>query len=214
MAAPTLPTTWNIGEHVACVGDTGTGKTYLIAQIVKLRRYVVVFRTKPDDISFPGFRKAASAEALENWNAERILLTPTYERQAREGYALLEKVWEHGKWTIVIDELWYAEKLGLGSFIERLLTQGRSTGISVVVGMQRPAQVSRFAISQCSHLFTFRTEGRDTKTLAEAATPRIKEPMEQLTGHDFVYFNRPKRIVATGNAKRMDRIFSNPKIPG
>lgn len=198
-----MPNTWGVGEHIAVVGDTGTGKTYLVSQLVQLRKFVVIFRTKPDDIRFAGFRKARTADALENVHMERILLEPKYERQQYEGWKLLEKVWMHGRWTIVIDEQWYAEKLGLTDRIERLLTQGRSLGISVVTGMQRPARVSRFAISQCTHLFTFRTEGRDTKTVAEATTPRIKEAIDALSGHDFVYFNRKTREISYGNAKRL-----------
>lgn len=205
---------WKIGEHIAVVGDTGTGKTFLISRLVKLRKYVVVFRTKPDDIRFDRFRKARKSDALENMHNERILLEPLYERQQYEGWRLLEKVWQHGSWTVVIDELWYAEKLGLKERIERLLTQGRSLGISVVVGMQRPAQVSRFAISQCTHLFTFRTEGRDTKTVAEATTPRIKEAIDGLSGHDFVYFNRKTREISYGNAKRLEETISTTLSSG
>jgi hypothetical protein len=213
MATNSLPVTWQIGEHIAAVGDTGTGKTYLVSQLVKLRQYVVIYRTKPDDIKFPGFVRAKKATALDNVNNERILLTPDYEQQPRQGYEMLEAVWHHGNWTVVIDELWYAEQMGLRKHIERLLTQGRSKGISVIVGMQRPAQVSRFAISQCTHLFTFRTEGRDTKTIAEATTPRIIEPINELQGHNFVYFYRKARTLAIGNARQMDRVLVTRKSP-
>lgn len=204
-----LPTQWKVGEHIAAVGDTGTGKTYLVSKLVDLRNYVVIFRTKPDDIKFPGFRKAQTVAALDSLYETRILLEPKHNQQMRQGYELLTRVWNQGGWTIVIDEEWYVEaRLKLTEYVETLLTQGRSKGISVVVGMQRPARVSRFAISQCTHLFTFRVEGRDLQTLKEAATPRIVEPIEALTGHDFVYYHRGKRIVTTGNARALDRIIT------
>jgi ABC-type dipeptide/oligopeptide/nickel transport system ATPase component len=204
------PIHWKQGEHVAVVGDTGTGKTYLMARLAQLRSHVVVLRTKPDDIKFPGFVPRRAATALNNIHTERLLLTPDYHRQAYEGWWTLENVWQHGGWCVMIDELWYAEhELKLQQSVNRLLTQGRSKAITVVVGMQRPAQVSRFALSQVTHLFTFRTEGRDTKTIAEATTPRIAAHIDDIDGHDFVYFNRPRRIIRSGNARRLTAIFAN-----
>lgn len=203
-----LPTTWQIGEHIAAVGDTGTGKTYLVSKLVELRQYVVIFRTKPDDIKFAGFRKARTVRAMDDLYETRILLQPIHSQQMRQGYELLTRVWEQGGWTIVIDEEWYVEaRLHLTEWVETLLTQGRSKKISVIVGMQRPARVSRFAISQCTHLFSFRVEGRDLQTIKEATTPRIVEPIESLTGHDFAYYHRGKRIVTTGNARALARVI-------
>src|SRR4051812_14328842 len=208
-----LPTTWKIGQHIAAVGGTGTGKTYLISKLVELRQYVIVLRTKPDDVKFDGFLKARKADALDSLYETRILLTPEHSRQMREGYEMLERVWEMGGWTVVIDELWYLEKLlKLGPLVERLLTQGRSKRISVIVGMQRPAQISRFAISQCTHLFSFRVEGRDLQTIKESTTPRIVDPIAGLRGHKFVYYHRGERIVAIGDAKYLDRVIVAPSL--
>jgi len=212
---PDEPIIWRQGEHVAVVGDTGTGKTYLMARLVQLRSHVVVLRTKPDDITFPKFMTRRNAESLNGIYAERILLAPDYHRQAYEGWWMLEHAWKHGGWCVVIDELWYAEhELKLQQPINRLLTQGRSKAVTVVVGMQRPSQVSRFALSQCTHLFTFRTEGRDTKTIAEATTPRIADYIDEIDGHDFVYYNRKRREIRNGNAKRLRAIFANSTPKG
>jgi hypothetical protein len=201
-----LPISWRIGEHVALVGDTGSGKTFLVSKLVTLRQYVVIFRTKPDDIKFPGFFKSNTAREMDGFH-ERILLTPKYREQAVEGFAMLERAWVQHNWTIIIDELWYVERLGLKPYVERLLTQGRSIKVSVGVGMQRPALISRFAISSCTHLFTFQLEGRDIQTVKEATTPRIVPVIEGLRGKDFAYYHRGKRIVATGNARRLGEII-------
>lgn len=206
-----LPTVWRPGEHVAVVGDTGSGKTYLVSKLTALRHYVVMLRTKPDDIEFPGFVPSQTADAMERWNAERILLSPKLSRQAREIKSALQRTWEHGGWTTVVDELWYAERrLGLSKDIENLLTQGRSKKISMVVGMQRPSQVSRFAIAECTHLFVFRLEGRDAKTVSEASSPRMHPLILGLQGHDFAYFHRGKRVAVIGNANELGGIFANP----
>lgn len=204
-----LPVPWRVGEHVAVVGDTGSGKTYLVSRLANLRQYVVVLRTKPDDIKFAGMKTVSKASAIDDMYDTRLLLAPKHKEQMREAYELLERVWKQGGWTVIIDELWYLEKiLRLTPHAERLLTQGRSKKISVVVGMQRPAQISRFAISQCTHLFTFGIEGRDLMTVREATTPRIVEPVMSLEKHRFVYYNRPDKFLATGDANYLDRIIT------
>ena len=215
-AANSNPERWEIGEHLAVAGDTGTGKTYLISKIVQLRQYVVFFRTKSDEIKLDGFRKVRSADAMDGNYATRLLLDPIHSHQLREGYEMLERAWDQGGWTIVVDEEWYVEKmLKLGPLVERLLTQGRSKKISVVVGMQRPSQISRFILSQATHLFTFRMEGRDMQIMKESTTPRILEPLNALKKYEFVYYHRGERKLMTGNAKTLERVFiGKTKIGG
>lgn len=213
MSEPQPPFAWLPGEHVSAIGDTGTGKTYLVSKLVRLRQFVVVFKTKPDpddDSKWRGFKRTKSAKTLDDQRYSRILLDPDYSKQAREGYEMLERIWRQGGWTCVIDELWYSERIGLKPYIERLLTQGRSKGISVVIGQQRPVTTSRFAISQTTHLFCFRVEGRDGKTIAESTTPRILPVIDSLTGHDFAYYNRARRYVGTGNARALGGIIVPP----
>jgi hypothetical protein len=59
-------------------------------------------------------------------------------------------------------------------------------------------------------LFTFRVEGRDAKTVAESTTPRIIPVIEELSGHDFAYFNRARRWVGRGNARTLGGIVVPP----
>lgn len=213
MTDPQPPFPWIPGEHVAAIGDTGTGKTYLLSKLLRLRNYVVVFKTKPDpddDSKWSGFHRIRTARGIRNERHNWFVLEPEYSQQAIEGYRLFDAVWRMGSFTVCIDELWYTEKLGLAPYIDRLLTQGRSKGISVVIGQQRPVATSRFAISQTTHLFTFRVEGRDGKTIAEATTPRILPVLDTLTGHDFAYYNRAKRWVGTGNARALASLIRPP----
>lgn len=132
--------------------------------------------------------------------SDKIVLAPAYARQQEEIALALERVWTQGGWTVYVDELFYVTSmLGLAKFIERLLTQGRSKGISVIVGMQRPVHVTRFAISEATHVLTFFLEGRDTKTMAEAASPTIAELGPTLRRHEFAWYYRPER--ASSNAR-------------
>ena len=202
---------WKQGQHVAIIGSNGSGKTYLESRILPLRAFVVFFRTKSDDIVFKGFkrvRKVTDIELLPRERSKYYLLEPAYRRQSYEGYALVEKVWREHGWCLAFDELFYAtQKLGLEREIDRLLTQGRSLGISVVVGMQRPSRISRFALSECIHAFIFRCEGRDIVTVSEAFTPRLKEVIPTLKRYQFAYFNRITGAIIVSDAKHLEGIM-------
>ena len=210
-----MPYKWKQGEHVVIIGDTGSGKTYLESKILNLRQHVVVIRTKPDDIKFAGFHKVPDIKKMgfrrfdnEGKRVTKFLLTPKYEEQRIQTAAMFEKVWREGAWCIAIDETYYTTQiLKLEHQINKLLTQGRSKHISVVCGMQRPAWISRFAMSQATHAFIFRCEGRDLKSLADALSPSIIKPVEGLREHDFIYFNRATRTTIQGNANKLQEIF-------
>lgn len=209
-----IPVQWKQGEHIAVVGRTGSGKTYLMAKLAQMRQYVVILRTKPDKNKFPGFVKVRKADAMKHWRSERLLLEPDYRRQSVEGYNMLEQAWMDGGWTIIIDENWYAEQIGLKPFIIRQLTQGRSKDISTIVGMQRPVDISRFALSEITHLFVFRCEGRDLKfSLRDSTVDAIVPAVRSLRGHDFVYYNAAKEIIAVGNANNLPAILTSTYRP-
>lgn len=210
-----FPLRWEQGQHIGVVGRTGSGKTYLIARLAQLREYVVILRTKPDKNTFPGFVKVKKAAAMDHHAAKKLLLEPEYRYQAIEGYKMLDKAWMQGGWTVIIDENWYAEQqLGLRDYVIRLLTQGRSKDISVIVGMQRPVDISRFALSEITHLFTFRVEGRDLKfSLRDSTSDEIVPAVRALKGHDFVYYNSAKGAIATGNANRLNAILQTTYQP-
>lgn len=174
-----------------------------MARLGDLRSYVVVLKTKSDDIDYPGFRTIRSTKEI-SVNSRKYILRPKYEEQRAQGAALFEMAWKEGGWCIQIDELWYVcQELKLDRPVNRLLTQGRSLGISVVAGIQRPVQVTRFALTECIHLFVFRIEGRDIKEVRDATTPRMEQPIEQLQRYQFVYFNRLTGEVKTAKAQQL-----------
>lgn len=205
------PVPWKIGEHIAVIGTTGTGKTYLMSKLASMREYVLMLRTKPDDNKFPGFKKAKTHSAMAGVYASKLLIEPSYESQAGTLAAVFEMAWRQGRWTMFIDETFYVQReLGLEHSITKLLTQGRSKRLSIVTGMQRPAWVTRFALSEVSHVFTFGLERRDAKILADSSTERFIEIAPNLGQYEFAHFHRPTRTVAVGNANDLDRIIIPP----
>lgn len=208
----TEPVPWNPGEHVAVIGTTGTGKSYLMSRIVKMRKFVAIFRTKPDDIKFPGFKTIKDHKALARIKvtdeSARFLVTPEYRKSAIVGANLFESVWQDGGWTMVIDELFYVHaKLRLGAYVDMLATQGRSKRISLVTGMQRPVHVTRFALTEMTHIFAFRLEGRDQKTIAEIAGDDFADVTGRVPKYHFAHYHVPTRSVAVGTADHLGRVL-------
>lgn len=213
---PTLRTTpvpWNPGEHVAIIGTTGTGKSYLMSRIVELRRYVAIFQTKADDIKYRGFKRVPDTKALDKLrvtdDSARLLVHPEFSKQYEVGRNLFRRVWSDGGWTIVIDELYYAHAiLRLELFVNMLATQGRSKRISLVSGMQRPVHVTRFALTEMTHIFAFRLENRDAKTIADAAGDDFANVASRVPKFHFAHLHVPSRSVAVGTADRLDRVLT------
>lgn len=163
----------------------------------------MALQTKSDSLTARDYdaKLISRARDLDDTHYTRFLLKPKFAEQRREIALALNRPWARGEqgWTIDIDELFYVEeKLRLGELVERLLTQGRSEYLTTVVGMQRPSRISRFAISQCTHIVSFGMEGRDSKLLAEATTPSIEDVVDQLGHHEFVWFYRPRRAIWIG----------------
>lgn len=98
----------------------------------------------------------------------RLEVVPAYEEQSQVLEAVLDKAYKQGGWTVFVDEGFELRRLGLVKQHEKLLTQGRSKGISVVTGVQRPSYVSRFTFSESRHILSFHHEGRDVKVMKDA----------------------------------------------
>lgn len=205
------PAQWKQGEHVIVIGDTGSGKTYLFSKLLELRDHVIVVKTKPDDVKFPGYEKIKEYGKIMNLKSSKFVLDAGFNPKLQRYHVgnLINLAWGQEGWTIGVDEAYYwTQILKLETQMNMLLTQGRSKHLTIVVGMQRPAWISRFALSQATHAFIFRCEGRDVISLSQALSPKIAKPVEDLRGHDFVYFNRATREVRTGNANRLGEIIT------
>ena len=194
---------------MAIIGQTGSGKTTLANALITARTYTLSLRSKRDTTPLPGkrVRTARDFARTDIQQYHRIVLDPDYERQRAEFSAAFDVVWREGKWCIYCDETYYLEDhVKIGRHIIRMLTQGRSNGITMVLGMQRPAWVSRFCLSEPSHLIAFRTEPRDIKTLAETGSDEWAEAVRNLEPFQFAWFYRPSRAVFVGRVQDLTTV--------
>lgn len=207
---------WKIGEHVAVVGPTGVGKTTMLARILPIRRYVVVFVTKTKDPTISNdFR---GYERIRSWPPrvfqDRMLLWPTPGKTIRETVGIqrdtfrtaLDRIFNDEQWCVVFDEQHYmCTTLGLEQENAMFLHQGRSSGLSVVNGTQRPAWVPVVTYSAATHAFVWRTTYRaDLQRLAELGgidQQELKREMLSLTKHQFLYVNTRKGITVRSQVR-------------
>ena len=120
------------------------------------------------------------------------MLKPKYERLWSEVNAVINKVWGEGCWTFYIDEMYFVQHmLKLDKEVIKLLTQGRSKFISVVLGVQRPSWVTRFAVSEPTHILCSRLhDKRDIKTMEECNGEEYAETLTTLKRYQFSYLDR------------------------
>ena len=195
---------------MSLTGDTGSGKTTLANVLLYARDYTLSFRSKADDAPLPGARITTARQFAAHDDIDRYVLDPPYEKQLVEFWNALEVVWKQGGWTVYFDELFYLTSLKNGGYrlsdrIDRMLTQGRSKRITAMCGMQRPVQVSRFALSQSAHLIAFGAEGRDIKILDEVAGKQFAETVADLGRFEFAWYYRPERSVWRGRVQDLLR---------
>lgn len=138
-------------------------------------------------------------------------LRPRYETLLGESLALFDRAWAEGGWTVYIDEAYYVEHvLKAGGDVTKLLTQGRSKHLSVVLGVQRPAWVSRFALSEPTHIFCSRLhDRRDIRVMAEIAGDAYADSLQRLNKFEFSYLHRDTMRIQTVNRDTVSGVLSS-----
>ena len=129
------------------------------------------------------------------WKSDPIkALEARNERAHKLFHAALAQAFWDGGWCIYCDELLHIDRLGLRTDVETNLTEGRKRGISVVCGMQRPVQVTRFALGESRHIISFALEGRDVKEFRDVTNEIAAESAYSLDPdkYEFVWYCKPR----------------------
>ena len=202
---------WQQGQHVTMIGPTGSGKTTMIRAILSRRDYVVFAATKPKDSTID-LLESEGFTVVRKWSPrfDRQVLWPKIERmgdlsvQRKEIGLMMEDAYQQGGWTVVLDELRYVtDHLRLKQHVQLLLLQGRSLGVSVVSGSQRPRHVPLEAYSQAQHLFLWQTSDRqDLRRIREfsgrIAESTVQGAMSSITDdHACLYLGADGRLQLT-----------------
>ncbi len=192
------------GEHVLCVGQTGSGKSVMLQAIIRALKFAPVFvlDTKFDDgflnlnlpseslIVFGGKRGKYAGKSLKDFVKyirqpprmidDYVIIRPTLfevnDPFILDQYILAIHLYFKPKCAIAVDELYMLHKGGrCGPGLTAALTRGRHVGHSLLGATQRPSWISRFCISEVSNYYIFRLmEPDDRKRFQHIGYDKMK----------------------------------------
>lgn len=186
---------WKPGQHIACIGPTGVGKSTFAVGVLPLRKWVLACDPKGGDTTLSalernGFQRItawpppkAIQREIEEGKPARLIVGPVVESRAdlpklRAAIAgALDGAFDQGGWTVYVDELQIAadpRMMRLGASIERNLIAARDKGVSMVTSYQRPSNVPRAASEMSTYLVLWYTRDVDTVNRLAEMTGRAK----------------------------------------
>lgn len=177
---------------------------------------MLILATKPRDVTLDpliqqGYRIVRTLPLPPPEMYQRIIFWPrvdTADKMSTQRDAfrdVLLQVYEVGGWTVYVDELDYVcNYLKLAPLVELLWRQGRSLGITVVGGTQRPAFIPLLAYDQATHLFIGR-DNDDVNIRRYASISgggkdyqrNVKQAVRALREHEFMYLAARKEGFVT-----------------
>lgn len=209
---------YRTGEHVTLIGPTGSGKTYITAQLLRYsatpERPAIVLGVKPRDETLDTWAKALKYPIVREWPptlTKRItnnkpsgwILWPKHEFDPEIDdphlYVEFRKAildsYKRGNRIILADEVFaLATELGMKRELKTIWSRGRSMGLGVWAGTQRPREIPLHAYDQAHHLFLAHTpdEGmRERFDEIGGVDPRIvKDIVLRLGDKEFLYIRR------------------------
>lgn len=166
----------DFGEHCLVVGQTGSGKTLFGRWLVLHMPGAVIYDTKGEP-AFDGLGPVVETvdqvwEALAQDDTDFVVCRPPPEVLAdpmvMDDYLGAHYEIGHGT-TAYLDEgyQWHIRGQAGPGYLG-LLTRGRSRDINVITCTQRPAWLSRFALTESKRFYLFRVQDfRDRARLGE-----------------------------------------------
>lgn len=214
---------WKQGEHVAVAGPTGCGKSTLVKRILSIRDFVVVIAVKAHDDIVDQF-EAAGYDVIDKAKdividyplprPDRLVLNLHARKlgkdkdQTIEIKKSLESLYQAGGYCIFADDLGrITGKLKLQEEITTLMSEGRSSYVSMVVAMTQPksasARVPSESFRQCQHTILFGyTDTTSQKMCADLAGVPVRQftnLVPSLGKHNFLYVgNGIKTLIRNG----------------
>lgn len=198
------------GEHIEIAGQTGSGKSYLLATILQERakrwntaEIVVVTKQSDDSIPLLGWPVCEKAEDIRKhrqcifWPKTNLTGEEREKYHEEQIYDLMSSLWlPDANVVLAFDEIGYVEGLSrrLQKEIIMFWREGRSHNISIIAMKQRPVGVARDQHSETRWKFIFPpADMGDMKRFAEMLgrvgdwQPVLESVNQQ--NHEFVVRN-------------------------
>lgn len=207
-------------EHLEVTGQSGSGKSYAIATILQQRakrwntaELVTLSKNTDDSIPLLGWPEVDDFEQLHDyrqaifWPRTELVGQDRENYHERKFYGLLSQLWpkpgELANCVVYLDEVRYLERLAgpsmgqrarLRKLVRQYWREGRSHGISVIAGAQRPVDMVRDQHSESRWKIVFPpADLGDMQRFAEllgrpADWAPVLDSLDQ-TAHQFVIRN-------------------------
>jgi hypothetical protein len=195
----TLDENWEPGEHITIIAPTGGGKSWIAADILSLRQWVVVIATKARDKTLETRYKDLARRSTwpPDYTQKRVLL---WKKPARLGdfqsqqlliYSVLADIYVRGGYTVYFDDVYYiSNTLKLKSALQMFYTQVRSGNVSILASIQRPSWVPIEVVGQATYLIMLKIRDIvDIERVAQGVGLSKKELIaanETLQGREFL----------------------------
>lgn len=195
---------WLVGQHMALLARTRSGKTTFARSVLEIRDWVVVFGTKPRDAElYEGFQRRGYV-IRDSWSPDdlsenRVIFRPggsltDTDQQRRAFTKALDQIYQVGGWTVYIDEvLVLARDLSMERILNRMWTQAASNDVTMVAGTQRPRGVPLNMLEQSEWFALWKVAEREDRDRAAellgAQRTMAQEAMVRLPRYEFLLVN-------------------------
>jgi hypothetical protein len=200
-------------EHFEIEGQSGSGKSYAAATVLQQRakrwgtaEIALVTKNTEDSIPLLGWPVVTTWEDVRRyrwsvfWPQTELLGEDREAYHEARTYELLSNLWpppgEQANVVLYVDEIRYLERLSrrLKSLVRQYWREGRSHGISIIAGAQRPLEMVRDMHSEARWRAVFcPADEADMERFAELLGPprdyeQVLRALDQ-TLHQFVLRN-------------------------
>lgn len=170
---------WHLSEHIGVVAPTGAGKSWIVRDLLLMKKHAVVIATKSKDKTLDTYVKEDGFYKVDHWPPEWYQTHVLLWKKAKELgefrpqqvliYYAMNDIYKRGGYVLYFDDLFYvAMTLKLKGPVQMMYTQVRSNGVSLIASMQRPAWVPLEAVSQATYLLVGRI--RDERDIERSAS--------------------------------------------
>jgi hypothetical protein len=176
-------------ERAFLAGMTGSGKTTLAYELLKVKDYVVVHDAK-GMLTWKGYERCIKLNDAMHSDSPKIIYAPDHFELDNE-----EKINEFFTWvykrkntTLYIDEVYAVTKRAeIPHYFLACLTRGREMGISTYCSSQRPKNIPQFILSESENYYVFRLLLLNDRKRITEILPIADEQLTTLKQYQFYY---------------------------